>query len=101
LEVGSYNKVITSATEGKIEARKAGTILDELQCAVYEAQANIYRGNLSYALGILEAARQLAISSGLEGSDRDLGILDLMAEVAYEKNDYLQASNFYKCIASR
>ncbi|KAJ7921147.1 hypothetical protein B0H13DRAFT_160638 [Mycena leptocephala] len=101
LEVGSYNKAITSATEGQIEARKAGTILDELQCAVYEAQANIYLGNLPYALGILEAARQLAVSSGLEGSDRDLGVLDLMAEVAYEKSDYLQAYNLYRCIAEQ
>ncbi|KAJ6566661.1 hypothetical protein B0H19DRAFT_1352303 [Mycena capillaripes] len=83
LQIGRFDLAISSSSKGQREARKTGTILDELQCAVYEAHAFLQLGNLSYALGILEVAYQLAVTTGLENSDHILGILDITAEVAY------------------
>jgi tetratricopeptide (TPR) repeat protein len=101
LEAGRFHSAISYAAKGQAEARKIGTVLDELQCAVYEAQAFVYLGNLPTALQILQAARELAVSSGLEGSDRDLGILDVTAEVLLDKSQYVEAYKLYRCISQQ
>ncbi|KAJ6565949.1 hypothetical protein DFH09DRAFT_1157339 [Mycena vulgaris] len=101
LEIGNHHLAVEYAQKGKMEAVKIGAVLDELQCVIYEAQALVCLGDLSYALQILDAARQLVISSGLEGTDRDLGILDANADVAYEKSDYSQAHRLYQCIVKQ
>ncbi|KAF7354190.1 NB-ARC domain-containing protein [Mycena venus] len=101
LEAGRFHSAISYALKGQAESRKIGTVLEELQCAVYEAQAFVYLGDLPTALQILQAARELAISSDLEGTDRDLGILDVTAEALLDKSQYVEAYRLYQCISQQ
>ncbi|KAJ7176059.1 hypothetical protein C8R43DRAFT_553426 [Mycena crocata] len=101
LQVGRYESARAHAHMGRMAARKAATILDELQCAVSEALALMYLGNLPCALQTLEAAQLLATSGGLQGSDRHLGILDAAAQIAYAQGDYVQAQGLYESMVSQ
>ncbi|KAF7368268.1 hypothetical protein MVEN_00147700 [Mycena venus] len=96
---GQYQRAIYSARKGRIEARKAGSVLTELDCLVLEADTLTSLGNLSHALELCEAAQNLAVASGLQSSDREIAIWDITAEVAFQKSQYDKAYRLYQLIA--
>ncbi|KAJ7910065.1 hypothetical protein B0H13DRAFT_1877117 [Mycena leptocephala] len=95
---GQYQKAMSYARKGRIEARKVGSVLVELDCLVLEASAFASLGDLSHAFELCEAAQDLVVASGLQDSDRELAIWDITAEVAFNKTQYNKAYGFYHLI---
>ncbi|KAF7332859.1 NB-ARC domain-containing protein [Mycena venus] len=56
-----------------------------------EAWVNLYIGNLPQALALCAQAEDLLLSTGMDGSDRHLTLLDIRAEVHFRKSECLEA----------
>jgi hypothetical protein len=95
---GQYQKAMLYARKGRIEARKVGSVLVELDCLVLETYALASLGDLSHAFELCEAAQDLVVASGLQDSDRELAIWDITAEVAFNKTQYNKAYAVYHLI---
>ncbi|KAJ6556276.1 hypothetical protein B0H19DRAFT_1262362 [Mycena capillaripes] len=95
---GRYQKAMLYARKGRIEARKVGSVLVELDCLVLEASTAASLGDLSHAFELCETAQDLVVASGLQDSDRELAIWDITAEVAFNKTQYRKAYGFYHLI---
>lgn len=100
-QLGKYHQAMDYARRGQLEARKEGSILLELTCTIQEAQAVVTLGNLSYALELCESARQLLVAHGFQGSDRDLCILDIAADIAFYKGQYREAYRLRQSIVKQ
>ncbi|KAJ6596232.1 hypothetical protein DFH09DRAFT_129101 [Mycena vulgaris] len=99
--LGNYHKAVFYASKGRIEARKEGTILDELYCVVQEAGALVHLGDLSHASELCDTAHRLVVAHGLQGSDLQLSILDMAAEIAYNQGEFERGAALYQSIAQQ
>ncbi|KAJ7106957.1 hypothetical protein C8R44DRAFT_805003 [Mycena epipterygia] len=100
-QFGKYDEAIAHARRGQLEAQKAGAFLLELTCYIREATPLISLGHLSHAQDLCNDICELIVTHGWQGSDSDLAILDIAAEIAFDKSQYTKSYELYDSIVQQ
>ncbi|KAJ7142090.1 hypothetical protein C8R43DRAFT_1131082 [Mycena crocata] len=88
---GHYRESIESSMEVIRLARIMGSVPHECNGLMDEALSRSHLGELRQVQSICLQTRQLVQASGLDGSNREIAILDMEAEVHLLKSEYIQA----------
>ncbi|KAJ7119161.1 hypothetical protein C8R44DRAFT_790175 [Mycena epipterygia] len=97
---GNYCESLGYAMEVVQLARTLGSVQDECNGLMDEALNRCHLGELRQAQDICTQARQLMRACGLDGSNREIAILDMEAEVHFQKSEYAQARVLNGLVAS-
>lgn len=73
----------------------------EHEWIMHEAWAYCWMGNLPRALALCVEAEELLISVGMEDSSHYLSVLDLRANVLFDKSEYMEARQLYAQMAKK
>ncbi|KAJ7490880.1 hypothetical protein FB451DRAFT_1221318 [Mycena latifolia] len=96
---GNYREGLRNSTEVVYLARILGSATDECNGLMDEALSRSHLGELRQAQDVCTQARQLMQACGLDGSSREIAILDMEAEVHYQKSEYVEARDLNALVA--
>jgi tetratricopeptide (TPR) repeat protein len=89
--LGEYHKSIQYCREAQRLARLTSSLLEECLAATDEAAPWCHLGAFMNAQACIAQGHELLLQAGLQGSDRELQIMDLTADIHFYKSEYAQA----------
>ncbi|KAJ7874473.1 hypothetical protein B0H14DRAFT_2717939 [Mycena olivaceomarginata] len=99
--LGDYHESIRHFQEAQKLARIIGGVTAEWDGVIGEAAAWCRLGNLTKAQACAAEGRKLLLQIGLQESAGELYCLDQMAEIHFQKTEYMQSRHFMELLLQR
>jgi tetratricopeptide (TPR) repeat protein len=96
---GEYTLGVTRGAEGRLLAQRAGNFPLEADCVRAQALSCIALGNFTCGATLCADARRLLVACGLGDGDTGLRIMNLEAEILYQKGEFAGSLAIHRAYA--